>query len=312
MVCSVAPAGPAGYYLNDRLAASRTWQGPPHQVWLSSIPALEVHEGDALDPRLFTQLARGRRPDGKPLDRRLRQGGRTRWAIDAVFGAPKSLSLLWLESDDRAQLEWAHHDAVVAAMQPLLASDWTARRGAGGALRQPVACPPVAAFLQLAARPSRSEDRPRPHLHSQIVIFNLAERGAGHCGEQDANRWGAVALRDVFVRQKQLTLAYHDKLAANLFRQGVAVERTAQGYVAVADYDRRMVETFSARARDINEASRMAGAHGAALHARIARDTRGAKPRDPDLGALIEQWQAQMAQARANEPAAPDIPMPRA
>ena len=130
MVCSVAPAGPAGYYLNDRLAASRTWQGPPHQVWLSSIPALEVHEGDALDPRLFTQLARGRRPDGKPLDRRLRQGGRTRWAIDAVFGAPKSLSLLWLESDDRAQLEWAHHDAVVAAMQPLLASDWTARRGA--------------------------------------------------------------------------------------------------------------------------------------------------------------------------------------
>ena len=161
MVCSVAPAGPAGYYLNDRLAASRTWQGPPHQVWLSSIPALEVHEGDALDPRLFTQLARGRRPDGKPLDRRLRQGGRTRWAIDAVFGAPKSLSLLWLESDDRAQLEWAHHDAVVAAMQPLLASDWTARRGAGG------------------ARGSRWPARPSPHFCSWRRAHPARKTGPG-------------------------------------------------------------------------------------------------------------------------------------
>jgi conjugative relaxase-like TrwC/TraI family protein len=203
--------------------------------------------------------------------------------------------LLWLESRDRAALEWAHHDAVGEAMQCLLAMDWTARSGAGGTLRQPVSCPPVAAFLQLAARPSRSEEPPMPHMHSQIVICNLAER---------SGRWGAVELREVFIRQKALGQAYHAALGENLARQGVPVERGAQGLIAVAGYERRIIETFSRRARDINEAERVAGGYEAALHARIGRRTRGAKPRDADLNTLIEHWQAQLAQARADRPVA--------
>ena len=58
-----------------------------------------------------------------------------------TFSAPKSVSVLWALSDghDRRAVEQAHQSAVLAATGHLERTAAWARRGRGGAIREPTA-----------------------------------------------------------------------------------------------------------------------------------------------------------------------------
>ena len=91
---------------------------------------------------------------------------------DMTFSAPKSVSVLWALSEgrERTAIEGAHRTAVASAMQHVERTAAWARRGKGGAVREPTAGLLMATFDH---HTSRELD---PQLHTHVFIFNLAPR----------------------------------------------------------------------------------------------------------------------------------------
>jgi conjugative relaxase-like TrwC/TraI family protein len=92
---------------------------------------------------------------------------------DMTFSAPKSVSVLWAlsEARDRTPIESAHSSAVAAATRYLERTAAWARRGKGGAVREPTAGLLMATFDH---HTSRELD---PQLHSHAFIFTSAAQG---------------------------------------------------------------------------------------------------------------------------------------
>ena len=120
--------------------------------------------------------------DRAPLGRF--KSGRSRPGFDLTFRAPKSVSLLWvLSDDDMSAIVRDAHDAAVAAALDYLenAAGWS-RRGAGG--REPVA---GTGFVAAAFRhrASRAGD---PLLHTHVLVANLSQA-------RDDRRWRTLDAR---------------------------------------------------------------------------------------------------------------------
>jgi conjugative relaxase-like TrwC/TraI family protein len=113
-----------------------------------------------------------------------------------TFSAPKSVSVLWALSEvrDRTIIESAHRTAVAAATRHLERTAAWARRGKGGAVREPTAGLLMATFEH---HTSRELD---PQLHSHVFIFNLASRRDG--------TWGAIVSRELYKAQKRAGSEY--------------------------------------------------------------------------------------------------------
>jgi conjugative relaxase-like TrwC/TraI family protein len=221
-----------------------------------------------IDPHTGAQLAR---LGGKS------QNHAAGW--DMTFSAPKSVSALWALSDarDRQSIEQAQCVAVAAATSHLERTAAFARRGKGGAVREPTAGLLLAKFDH---HTSRELD---PQLHTHVFVFNLAPRRDG--------TWGAIVSRELYKAQKQTGAVYRAVLAAELERAGYAIERTTDSF-RVAAIPRHVERAFSKRRLSIEAA---AEAHGyqspkgmelAALRTRLPK-------RDVSRERLFEGWQSE-------------------
>ncbi|MGH3043054.1 MAG: MobF family relaxase [Gaiellaceae bacterium] len=95
---------------------------------------------------------------------------------DLVFSCPKSISILHALTEDedvRRQMSEAHKSAWQAALAYLEREACVVRRGHGGALREQGAGFLAAAFRH---RTSRAQD---PHLHTHVIVANMARTGDG-------------------------------------------------------------------------------------------------------------------------------------
>ena len=93
---------------------------------------------------------------------------------DLVFSCPKSVSLLHALSDDegvRRAISDAHESSWKAALAYLEAEACVVRRGRGGQVREHGEGFVAAAFRH---RTSRAQD---PHLHTHVIVANLARLG---------------------------------------------------------------------------------------------------------------------------------------
>jgi conjugative relaxase-like TrwC/TraI family protein len=220
--------------------------------------------------------------DPKTGDRLARHGGRTRdhaagW--DMTFSAPKSVSVLWALSDepDRRAVERAHRSAVLTATDYLERNAAWARRGKGGAVREP------AAGLLMAQFDHHTSREADPQLHTHCFLFNLAPRRDGS--------WGAIVSRELYKAQKAAGAIYRRELASALERQGHRLDRHQDGF-RLSAIPSAVERAFSKRRQAIEHAARTHGYRTPKGMELAALRTRRPK-RDAKLDDLRQHWRAE-------------------
>ena len=196
---------------------------------------------------------------------------------DLTFSAPKSVSVLWAlsDTDKRPVIEQAQRVAVAIATKHLEHTAAFARRGKGGAIREPTAGLTLAQFDH---HTSRDLD---PQLHTHVFVFNVAPRKDG--------TWGAIVSRELYKAQKSAGAVYRDTLATELDRHGYGIERSGNSF-HVAAIPRHVERAFSKRREAIEAAAATHGYHTPNGMEQAALRTRQAKRTMPSVH-LFEAWQ---------------------
>lgn len=265
------------YYLTTTQAggADRNGLVEPDGRWLGSL-AEHLAIGDAVVDRAGLSAAfRGRHPiGGQPLDP---QHGRVSVAaIDCVFAAPKSVSVLHALAPEEvtAIVCDAHHRAVEGALGFLERNAAFVRRR-GNAISATGFL--AAAFLH---RTSRAAD---PHLHTHLLLANL--------GADDGERWSAIDTRPIYA---------HAGVAGCLYRAGlrraisdrleISWERRAEGFADLIGIPKAALRGFSQRSGEI--AAELEEAHQWSRRAKeVAADrTRRVKQLDVGYESLVREW----------------------
>ena len=265
-----AHLGQDDYYLRDREPPGR-WAGEGAARLSLDGPVTKTEFEAALkgiDPKTSHRLAA--------------LGGRAQdhaagW--DMTFSAPKSVSVLWAlsEARDRPTIEAAQRAAVTAATRYLQQTAAWARRGKGGAIREPTAGLLMANFDH---HTSRELD---PQLHTHVFMFNLAPRRDG--------TWGVIVSRELYKAQKRAGAEYRSALARELERAGYAIERSGDSF-RVAAIPRHVERAFSKRRQAIEEAAKEHGYRSPKGMELAALRTRQAK-RTVHRDALFGAWRAE-------------------
>jgi conjugative relaxase-like TrwC/TraI family protein len=200
---------------------------------------------------------------------------------DLVFSAPKSVSLLHaLGSEEvRHAVNQAHLAAWQAALSYLEEEACVTRKGTGGVLRERGSGFVAAAYQH---RTSRAQD---PHLHTHVIVANLARRPDG--------KWRALDGEPIL---KHYRLAagylYQSQLRLELTRSlGIEWAEPEQGMAEIAAVPEEALRAFSQRRAqllDYLERHSTTGFYAAKVAAIETRDRK-----EPiDLARMRLEWQA--------------------
>jgi conjugative relaxase-like TrwC/TraI family protein len=204
-------------------------------------------------------------------------------AYDAVFAAPKSVSVFHALGPPEVRSEIARaHEASVATVLEHLEPEvaLVRRRGPEGRRSRPTIGLIAAAFVH---RTSRAPD---PHLHTHVVLANLAVDRGGV--------WSALDGRALFEQQRVAGALYGSELRRGLVeRLGLDFRVRRPGVIDIVGLSDTVLTAFSRRLVEIEqERNRSGGGDGRA--ARLAGDrTRPAKDLTTSYETLVEGWREQ-------------------
>ncbi|MHB1526548.1 MAG: MobF family relaxase [Candidatus Dormibacteria bacterium] len=204
----------------------------------------------------YEALMAGRDPDTGAQLTKGQPGGARVAGYDLLFTCPKSVSILWALTDDRAfadQLETAHKDAVDVALAWLEEQVSFVRRGhASGGHDDPnpdtiryerTAGLVAAAFFHRATRPvDGAED---PHMHTHVVVANLMRcLSDGH--------WNALDATEIYRLLQTAGYLYEAQHRANLAALGLQMTQPVNGLSEIKGLDdRKLIEAFSQRSAEV-------------------------------------------------------------
>ena len=198
-------------------------------------------------------------------------------AYDCTYSTPKSVSLLHALGPEevRAQVGAGHEQAAMAALGYLERRGArvrrTSRRGAA-ASSFPAGGFAAAAFVH---RTSRAPD---PHLHSHVLVANLAPGPDG--------RWSALDARGLFLELGTARDLYETQLRSELTsRLGVSWCELQGAWADLAGIEASVRRAFSRRSIEIEAALEQAGRSGSRAARIVAVKTRP----DKDLGTPYEE-----------------------
>jgi len=214
-------------------------------------------------------------------------GHRSVCGYDLTFCAPKSVSLLHLlaPGEIAAEVGAGHCAAVAEAAGYLQRAATSVRRTRAGQVTQlPTTGVVAGAFLH---RTSRALD---PHLHTHLVVANLARGVDG--------RWSALDGRRMFAHAHATQGVYHACLRAELSeRLGAGWEVPRSGMGDVLGVDPVLRRLFSQRSASIDEyVTRRAGPRPRTTRSRGAfHATRPDKDRTRTVDSLVAEWRQRAA-----------------
>src|SRR5919204_4817966 len=206
--------------------------------------------------------------------------------FDLVFSVPKSVSLLHALGDEetRRAVNEAHVAAWQAALAYLEDEACVVRRGTGGILREHGEGFVGAAYQH---RTSRAQD---PHLHTHVVVANMA------CRPSDGE-WRALD-GEAILKTYRLAAGYlyQAHLRAELSRSlGVEWDTPYKGLADLKGVSRRVIAEFSKRRAQVAEHMDERATSGFWAAQVAALDTRDRKEH-VDLARLGEDWRARAAE----------------
>lgn len=265
------------YYL-AALAAEETPRGLEEPgVWLGG-GAGALGLAGAVDAGALTAVLEGRDPRSRTS---LLAGADRRQivAYDCTFSCPKSVSLLALIGPPELGIPvLAAHSAAVAATVAYLEREAAAVRRTHAGQRAS-----EAAHLIGASVVHRTSRAPDPHLHSHVLVANLAADRAG--------RYSALDARRLFAERTVARALYESELRRRLGQElGVCFARDERGVHDLVGLSPAVRRAFSQRS-DAIAAALAASGHTSVRAARLAAvTTRPAKDASATLADLVPTW----------------------
>jgi conjugative relaxase-like TrwC/TraI family protein len=197
-------------------------------------------------------------------------------AFDCTFAAPKSVSVLHAlgPADVVEEVRSSHERAVAGALGYL-------ERHAAHVRRAGVVVPAegfaAASFLH---RTSRADD---PHLHSHLVVANLASDATA--------RWSAIDARPLFAHASAAGALYRAQLRYEISRRlSVAWQTRAEGFADLIGIPAAALRGFSRRSAEIAAELARTGWAGSRSTRVAAERTRPDKDLGVDYPALVAAW----------------------
>jgi conjugative relaxase-like TrwC/TraI family protein len=204
---------------------------------------------------------------------------------DLVFSPPKSVSLLHALGDEKTKhaVNQAHLVAWQAALGYLEERACVTRKGRNGRVRERGSGFVAAAYQH---RTSRAQD---PHLHTHIIVANLARRPDG--------KWRALDGQPLLEHYRLAAgYLYQSQLRYELTRSlGVEWRQPEQGMAEIAGVPEEVLREFSKRRLQVLDHLEREGTSGfyAAKVAAVATRDR----KEPlDLPRLREEWRSRAAE----------------
>lgn len=273
-----AMGGQSGNYYLDLASEDYYLKGgEPPGVWLGTGSNLLGLSG-TVSREEFLNLFNGFSPDGKTklTQNAGQESHHPGW--DLTFSAPKSVSVLWSQSDfdTRKAIQEAHHEAMKAAIAYLEDNALYTKRSHGGIEREKANGLIVATFEHGT---SRAQD---PQLHTHALVMNVATRFDGSTG--------TIVGKPYFEHKMTAGAIYRAELAARLEQTlGVSIERNKNLFEILA-VPKTLIEFFSTRRHEILEAMDARGVHGpkaAAAATLVTRHVKAHVAREE----LFQAWQ---------------------
>ncbi len=232
-------------------------------------------------------------------------------AYDCTYSAPKSVSILHaLGSEEvRERVRAGHEEATTAALGYLERRGARVRRSLS---RGQTPSSVTAGGFAAAAFLHRTSRAPDPHLHSHVLVANLAPGPEG--------RWSALDARGLFLELGTARDLYETQLRSELTsRLGVSWRHLQGAWADLAGIDPAVGQAFSRRSSEIAEALAQAGRSGPRA-ARIASvRTRPDKDLATPYEELVTDWRersyrlgvsdARLAAVTGRSQAAPPAPV---
>lgn len=202
--------------------------------------------------------------------------------FDLVFSVPKSVSLLHALGDEetRHAVNEAHTSAWQAALGYLEDEACVIRRGAQGRYREGAVGFVAAAYQH---RTSRAQD---PHLHTHVIVANLAQSPA----DREWRRLDGEPILKTY--RLAAGYLYQAHLRAELSRSlGVEWETPQKGMAELRHVPRRAILEFSTRRLQVEQELARRGDDGF-YAAQVAAVRTRERKEHVDLVALREDWRA--------------------
>ena len=185
----------------------------------------------------FGNLLEGKNKDGSV---QLKQEANKVAALDLTFAAPKSVSILALNGDEK--LVEAHKKAVDKALQYAEKNFANAKvwEGEKGNRQRVIKNQGNLLVAKAMHSTNRNQD---PHLHTHSLIFNQVF-------VKSEGKFKALAAKELFKNQKTLDNVYKSELAKEAQKLGYKIEKTENGGWEIAIKD-SLKEEFSSRRAEI-------------------------------------------------------------
>src|SRR5512143_3429816 len=272
-----AGSGAGDYYVNLAREDYYTRGGEP-AGWWRGIAASALGLTGIVERQDLRALLSGFHPTtGTALLQKAGPDHRAGW--DLTFSAPKSVSVLWSQSDvtNRATIQAAQQAAVDRTLAFLQEHAAFTRRGRDGLAQEPVVGLVVATFEHST---SREQD---PQLHTHCLVANVAPR-------QDGS-WGSLESRHFYQWKMAAGAFYRAELAQQLSdRLHVSIERDERSF-RLAGIPKEIELHFSKRRAQIREQLHHFAVNNAASAAVATLQSREQKEiiSRPDL---LAHWQS--------------------
>ena len=194
----------------------------------------------------------------------LQNGKEHRPGWDLTFSAPKSVSVLWSQTDPemRKAVQEAQFEAVKAALSYLEKTCDVARRGKGGQNHELGKL----IFAAFEHGTSRAQD---PQLHTHCLLMNACLRADGTFGTLDSEAIFKAKMAAGALYRAEFSKQIENRLGVEIRRDGI--------YFEVKGVSQKLCDEFSKRRGQIEQALQDKGMETPQAAAIAALNTRGAK-----------------------------------
>jgi conjugative relaxase-like TrwC/TraI family protein len=203
-------------------------------------------------------------------------------AYDCTYSTPKSVSLLHALGPEeiRAQVRAGHEEAAAAALGYLERHGARVRRRSS---RSDSASSIPAGGLVAAAFLHRTSRAPDPHLHSHVLVANLAPG--------PDSRWSALDGRGLYLEFATARDLYETQLRGELTgRLGVSWRELQGAWADLAGIDPNLSRAFSRRSIEIEAALEQSGRSGRRARQIASVKTRPEKDLATSYEELVSGW----------------------